>query len=115
MIILYGIKNCDSVKKARKWLENHDIDYRFHDIRANGLTADQVNQWIAQLGWESMLNRRSTTWRQLDEADKEGVDADKAASLILKHPTLLKRPLLDQDGSYQVGFKENDYDQLFSG
>jgi arsenate reductase len=109
MITLYGIKNCDTVKKARKWLESQGIAYHFHDIRQDGLSADQVNQWIAQLGWESVLNRRSTTWRQLSDAEKEGIDAVKAAALILQHPTLLKRPLLDRDGRYLVGFREDDY------
>ena len=114
MITLYGIKNCDTVKKARKWLDTNNIDYQFHDVREDALMADQVENWVALLGWEPLLNRRSTTWRQLDEADKNDIDAAKARALIMAHPTLLKRPLLEQDGDYMVGFKQADYDEYFN-
>ena len=114
MTTLYGIKNCDTVKKARKWLDSHDIDYQFHDIRQDGLSAPQISSWIGQLGWESVLNRRSTTWRQLDEAEKSAIDDSKAVALILEHPTLMKRPLLDLDGTFHAGFKESDYAGYFS-
>lgn len=110
-IILYGIPNCDTVKKARKYLDSHPIDYQFHDFRKQGLTPETVQHWCEQLGWEAVLNKRSTSWRALDEADKADLNADKAITLMLAQPTLIKRPVLDINGQYQVGFKDADYQQ----
>ncbi len=114
MTTLFGIKNCDTVKKARRWLDEHGIDYRFHDLRADGLEAKQLQAWITDVGWETLLNRRGTTWRQLPEAEREGVDAARAARLMLSQPTLIKRPVLDTGkGPVHVGFKPADYEDVF--
>ena len=113
MATLYGIKNCDTVKKARRWLEQQAIDYRFHDFRADGLTKAQVATWVKQLGWEALVNKRSTTWKQLDEATRDGLNDTNVVAVILANPTLIKRPLLDLDRQYHLGFKETDYRQLF--
>lgn len=110
---LYGIKNCDSVKKARKWLETEAIDYRFHDFRSDGLTAQQIETWLAALGWESLINKRSTSWKQLSPQQRDKLDNNSATALILDTPTLIKRPLLSVDGEYHLGFKADNYSKLF--
>lgn len=113
MTTLYGIKNCDTVKKARKWLEQNSQDYTFHDVRADGLEADMVNRWCDTLGWEKVLNKRSTTWKQLDDADKASIDEASAKALLLEHPTLIKRPVLEQNQTpLEVGFKADRYAEL---
>ncbi|WP_019530532.1 ArsC family reductase [Dasania marina] len=114
MVTLYGIKNCDSVKKARKWLDAHDVDYRFHDFRSDGINAQQVDGWLAALGWETLVNKRSTTWKQLSETTRNAMDTKLAASVLLEQPTLIKRPLLDSGKGLSVGFKDSDYQQLFT-
>ena len=106
MVTVYGIPNCDRVRAARKWLERQAVDYRFHDTRADGLTRDQLETWFATLGSDTLLNRRSTTWRQLPAAARSDVTETTAIELVLAHPTLLKRPLLDVDGSVSAGFDE---------
>lgn len=113
MLTLYGIRNCDTVKKARAWLERNGIEYRFHDFRNDGLTAKLVQRWSDQLGWENLLNRRGTTWRQLPEATRATIDADRARALMLEQPTLIKRPVLDDGRTSQVGFKEAEYQARF--
>ncbi len=113
MTTLYGIKNCDTVRKARKWLEARGVDYRFHDLRADGLAAADLDRWLTAVGWEVLLNRRGTSWRQLDAAVRDGVDAAKARELMLEQPTLIKRPVLEQAGTVRVGFSEADYATLF--
>ncbi|RCU26849.1 ArsC family reductase, partial [Acinetobacter baumannii] len=91
----YGITNCDTIKKARRWLEAHQIDYRFHDYRADGLDRAQLDTFIAELGWQALLNTRGTTWRKLDESLRNSIDnADAAAALMLEMPAIIKRPLL---------------------
>ena len=114
MTTLYGIKNCDTVKKARKWLDENNIEFTFHDFRIDGLNADQVQTWVAQLGWETLVNKRSTTWKQLDDATKESLNDDSVVAVVVANPTLIKRPLLDLDGTYSVGFKAADYEQTFA-
>ncbi len=114
MITLYGIKNCDTVKKARTWLEQHNVDYRFHDFRADGLTAAQVAQWIADLGLDALVNKRSTTWKELDETIKNQFNEATAVEVISEYPTLVKRPLLDTGGQQYVGFKDSEYNRIFS-
>ena len=115
MITLYGIKNCDTVKKAKLWLAENDIEYHFHDYRTDGLSADSVSHWIAELGWETLLNKRSTTWKQLDADVKENMNEETAKIAILAHPTLIKRPLLDTENARHVGFKPDTYASIFSG
>lgn len=113
MTVLYGIRNCDSVKKARKWLDAAGIDYRFHDVRADGLTKEKLAVWERVVGWEILLNRRGTTWRQLPEPVKSGIDKNSALELMAEHPTLIKRPVLELGEEIRVGFKEVDYKMLF--
>ncbi len=113
MATLYGIKNCDTVKKARQWMEQQSIDYCFHDFRVDGIDQAQVTRWIDQLGWEALVNKRSTTWKQLDQATREALNDKTVTEVILENPTLIKRPLLDIDGSYSVGFKAAEYQALF--
>ncbi len=114
MTTLYGIPNCDTVKKARKWLEQNNIDHQFHDFRKDGITAEQVTQWVEALGWEGLINKRSTTWKGLNEAAKAGLNDQSIVPLILEQPTLIKRPLLEQDDALSVGFKVPQYEQVFA-
>ncbi len=115
MVVLYGIKNCDTVKKARRWLDAHGIAYRFHDVRADGLEEKRLAHWLKHSDWESLLNRRGTRWRGLSAAERESVtDAAGASSLMLCHPTLIKRPVLEYEGGVRVGFNEADYAALFA-
>ncbi|WKE64191.1 ArsC family reductase [Gallaecimonas kandeliae] len=113
MTILYGIKNCDTIKKARKWLEGNAIPYQFHDYRVDGLSRDKLTGWAETLGWETLLNKRGTTFRQLPEGDKADLDQDKAVALMLEHPALIKRPLLARGETLSLGFKAEDYAALF--
>jgi Spx/MgsR family transcriptional regulator len=112
MFTLYGIKNCSTVKKARDWLAQHGIAYQFHDLRADGLTLEQLQDFTARVDWQSLLNRSSTTWRQLSPEQKTDVTLEKAVQLLHDHPTLLKRPVLDTGERLIVGFKIEDYQQL---
>ncbi len=113
MITLYGISNCDTIKKAKRWLDAQAIDYRFHDYRKQGLSRQQLEDWADELGWEALLNRRGTTWRQLPEAQKQALDRDLAISLMLEQPAMIKRPLLDLGSSRKLGFSEVDYRSYF--
>jgi arsenate reductase (glutaredoxin) len=114
-IKMYGIKNCDTVKKARAWLENRGTGYSFHDYRVEGLEADLLKRWCDELGWEVLLNKSSSTFRELPGADKENLDAARAMALMLAHPTMIKRPVLDADGRLMVGFKPDRYDAAIAG
>ena len=111
-LTLYGIPNCDSVKKARQWLEQHGVDYRFHDFRKDGLEADLVNLWIKRVGADILLNRRGTTWRQLDEQHKADPDAASIAGLLLEYPTLIKRPVVTKGSQVLVGFDRDAWQSL---
>ncbi len=113
MTILYGIKNCDTVKKARKWLDSNNIDYQFHDFREQGVNKKQVTNWVKALGWETVVNKRSTTWKQLGADQRESMDEASAINAIMENPTLVKRPLLQRHNDFYVGFKAADYDTLF--
>ncbi|MGZ4958993.1 MAG: ArsC family reductase [Methylomonas sp.] len=104
MLVVYGIKNCDSVKKARSWLETRQIDYRFHDYRIDGLDAALLQSFIDAMGVDAVLNQRSTSWRQLDDAQKQDLTPEKALQLMLAVPTLIKRPILNHEGRLSVGF-----------
>ena len=112
MIIIYGIKNCDTVKKALKWLEAEGVSYQFHDFRKDGLDEPMVNRFEKALGWEALLNTRGTTWRKLSEQDKDGVDAHKAKALMLAHDAIIKRPVWNKDGEYRLGFSAKDQDEI---
>ena len=111
MIVMYGIKNCDTIKKARRFLESHNVEYRFHDYRVDGLDADFLHAAISELGWEALLNTRGTTWRKLDESVRSSInDADSAAKLMLEMPAIIKRPLLCAPGQPMLlGFSESSY------
>jgi len=109
MVVLYGIKNCDTVKKARSWLDNQGIEYRFHDFRVDGLALEQLQQFAAGLGWNAMLNRSSTSWRQLSAEQQSDLDEAKALQLMLAIPTLIKRPILDTGSELMIGFKPDLY------
>jgi len=114
MITLYGIKNCDTVKKSRDWLAKNNIEYRFHDFRVDGLNQKQVENWINEIGLDALINKRSTTWKELDESTKTNFDEKNAAAVITENPTLIKRPLLDTGKQKHVGFKEAEYTKIFS-
>jgi len=109
MITLYGIKNCDTVKKARKWLDDNGIAYRFHDYRSDGLSPELLQTFADQLGWNTLLNRSSTSWRQLSTEQQADLNADKAIALMLATPTLIKRPILDTSNKMLIGFKADEY------
>jgi arsenate reductase (glutaredoxin) len=108
-IILYGIKNCDTVKKARAWLGAHDLEYVFHDYKTEGIDRAQLKGWCDELGWEVLLNRAGTTFRKLSEADKRSLTAAKAIRLMLAQPSMIKRPVLDNGKRRFVGFKPDIY------
>lgn len=111
MFVLYGIKNCDTCKKARTWLEQNRIEYRFHDFRVDGLSGDQLQMFINQLGWEKLLNKISTSWRQLTPEQQGGLTETKAMQLMLETPTLIKRPILDTGSELLLGFKPGFYQE----
>jgi arsenate reductase (glutaredoxin) len=112
MLTVYGIKNCDTCRKALKWLAAEGIEHTFHDFRVDGLEPANVSRWADAAGWEKLLNRRGTTWRNLPEADKEGVDEAKATTLMAGNPTLIKRPVFDDDSRILVGFTAAEQDAL---
>ncbi len=112
MVVLYGIKNCDTVKKARAWLESNGIDYQFHDYRVDGLTAELLQRFANELGWSTMLNRSSTSWRQLSPEQQADLIEGKALHLMLEIPTLIKRPILATDSKLMLGFKSDTYQTL---
>jgi arsenate reductase len=114
VITLYGIKNCDTVKKARKWLELHGVQYQFHDFREDGLEPEAVSGWLAQLGWENLVNKRSTSWKALDQATRDSMDETSALTAIMAQPTLIKRPLLDTGHERFTGFSTASYDKIFN-
>lgn len=114
MTTLYGIANCDTVRKARKWLTSHDVDYQFHDFRKDGLGSAQLKNWASKVGWETLLNRRGQTWRKLADKDKTALTEARALKLMQHEPTLIKRPVLEVNNQVYVGFKDTDYQQLFS-
>ena len=103
-LTVYGIKNCDTIKKARAWLDVRAIGYRFHDYKVAGIDEARLRGWTAELGWEKLLNRAGTTFRKLPEADKEGLDRDSAIALMLAQPSMIKRPVLDLGERRLVGF-----------
>lgn len=106
---MYGIKNCDTVAKARKWLEDRGNAYVFHDYKALGIDRPRLEAWIDELGWEPLLNRAGTTFRKLEEADKQNIDREKAIQLMLANPSMIKRPVLDLGDRRLVGFKPDLY------
>ncbi|MGM4917751.1 ArsC family reductase [Tardiphaga sp. 813_E8_N1_3] len=108
-ITIYGIKNCDTMKKARAWLDSHDVAYSFHDYKAEGIDKARLQRWAKEVGWEMLLNRAGTTFRKLDDAAKEGLNESKAIALMLEQPSMIKRPVLDLGSKLVVGFKPEIY------
>ncbi len=114
MTVLYGISNCDTVRKARGWLDQHAVDYHFHDLRRDGLTNAHLQRWLTAVpDWETLVNRRSTTWKQLDESTRRQLNEHTVGDILLAHPTLIKRPLVEHAGTLMVGFKEAEYQSFF--
>jgi Spx/MgsR family transcriptional regulator len=114
-VTIYGIKNCDTMKKARTWLEAHDVAYDFHDYKASGIDRAHLEKWVKEAGWETVLNRAGTTFRKLPDEARSDLDADKAIALMLEQPSIIKRPVLEADGTLTVGFKPEIYDSVFKG
>ena len=109
-ITIYGIKNCDTMKKARAWLDKHGVAYAFHDYKTAGIERKQLEQWEKKVGWETLLNRAGTTFRKLPDKDKTGLNAKKAQTLMLAQPSMIKRPVLDLGGGkLVVGFQPETY------
>ena len=108
-VTIYGIKNCDTMKKARAWLDDHGVAYAFHDYKTAGVSKDQLKSWSDQVGWETLLNRAGTTFKKLPDADKEGLNERKALALMLAQPSMIKRPVLEAGAKLLVGFKPDVY------
>lgn len=109
-IIFYGIPNCDTVKKARQWLDARGIAYAFHDYKKQGADAGRIAGWVKQAGWEKVLNRAGTTFKKLPDADKEGLDAAKAVAVMAANPSCIKRPVVEHPGGLLVGFRPEDWE-----
>ncbi len=114
MTTIYGIKNCDTMKKARAWLDAKGIAYAFHDYKVEGIDRPRLEAWARKVGWETLLNRSGTTFRKLPEARKEGLDEARALALMLEQPSMIKRPVLENGGKLLVGFKVDQYQALLS-
>lgn len=113
-VTIYGIPNCDTMKKARTWLEGHGVAYEFHDYKKAGIDRERLEKWSKKVGWEVLLNRAGTTFRKLPDSDMQGVDEKKAIALMLAQPSLIKRPVLDLgNGKLLVGFKPDIYEKAF--
>ncbi|MGH8761977.1 MAG: ArsC family reductase [Nitrosospira sp.] len=109
-ITIYGIRNCDATRKARSWLATRGVDYHFHDYKTAGIERDRLERWCDELGWEVLLNRAGTTFRKLPDSDRQTLDAHSAITLMLAHPSLIKRPVMDLGGRLLVGFKPELYE-----
>lgn len=106
---LYGIKNCDTVKKARKWLDENGIDYQFHDFKKDGLDEPLLSRWEKAVGWEALINRRGTTWRKLPEEDRDTISAQTAHAIMLENPSIIKRPVVERGDDVRVGFSADEW------
>ncbi len=114
MIQLYGIPNCDTMRKARKWLTDHGMEYVFHDYRKEGVNETLLRAWVKQLGWETLLNRRGMMWRKLSQEQRDNIDQASAIRIMLATPSIIKRPVLVQGEQILVGFSEDRYQEYFS-
>ena len=112
MIKIYGIPNCDTMKKARKWLEDNSLEYEFHDYKKHGVPEKNLTRWVKTAGWEVVLNKRGTTWRKLDDEIKNDIDETSSIQVMLENPSAIKRPVLEDGKTLLVGFKEEDYKTL---
>ena len=109
MLIVFGIKSCDTCRKAKKFLDGHNIEFRFHDLREDGLDIQMLERWSSRIGWERLLNRQSLTWRKIPEVDRADMTRDKALAAMLDSPTLIKRPVLESEKFIAVGFSEKRF------
>ena len=114
MATVYGIKNCDTVKKACAWLTQHEIDFQFHDFRKDGLSKTKVSSWLTSVDWETLLNKRGTTWRKLSNQQKSDTNKTTISGMMVEEPTLIKRPVLEHEGKVIVGFNIEVYQEIFS-
>jgi arsenate reductase (glutaredoxin) len=110
---IYGIRNCDTMKKARAWLDAKGVPYAFHDYKASGAPRDKLEGWAKRVGWETLLNRAGTTFRKLPDRDKEGLTEKKAIALMLAEPSMIKRPVLEAGAALLIGFKPDQYEKMF--
>ncbi|MFS1703376.1 ArsC family reductase [Alteromonas sp. AMM-1] len=113
-VVMYGIPNCDTIKKAKTWLADHNVEFEFHDYRKQGVPQDTLQHALNTLGWETLLNKRGTTYKQLSEEQKASVSADTALALLTEHPAMIKRPLLLVEQDFHVGFKAPQYEEIFA-
>ena len=113
MLTVFGIKSCDTCRNARKYFAKNDIEFRFHDVRDDGLDIQMLERWAARLGWEKLINRKSLTWRKIPEVDREDITRERAFVLLLDHPTLLKRPVLESERFIAVGFSEKRFKEYW--
>ena len=109
MLTVFGIKSCDTCRRARKYLDEHNIEFEFHDLREDGLDIQMLERWSERLGWERILNRQSLTWRKIPEVDRQSMTHDKALAAMIDNPTLVKRPVLESDKFVAVGFSEKRF------
>jgi Spx/MgsR family transcriptional regulator len=114
MTIMYGIPNCDTIKKAKKWLEAEGVEFQFHDYRKQGVDTEMVTTFCQQLGWEQVMNKRGTTYRQLSQEQKDGLNEQTAIALLVEQPAMIKRPIIAVDDQYYLGFKADQYSTIFS-
>lgn len=112
-IVVYGIRNCDTIKKSRAWLDAHGVAHGFHDYKTQGVTPEQLQRWCKALGWEKVLNRAGTTFRKLPQADRENLDEQKAIALMLAQPSMIKRPVVETGARVHAGFSDGDFAKLF--
>jgi len=113
-VIMYAIPNCDTVKKAKKWLEANGIDYEFHNYKKEGISKAKLEDWCKQVDWEILLNRRGTTWRKLDDATKEGINKTSAIEIMATETSIIKRPVIETDGELLVGFSVDSFETAFN-
>jgi Spx/MgsR family transcriptional regulator len=111
---MYGISNCDTIKKAKKYLTDNNQEFTFHDYRKDGISAELVNEFSAHIDWQDLVNKRGTTYRQLSDEQKQNLDKESALALLVEQPAMIKRPVLVHNGQYHLGFKAAQYDEIFA-
>ncbi|MBB1366206.1 ArsC family reductase [Pseudoalteromonas sp. SR44-5] len=114
MTTLYGISNCDTIKKAKKYLTDNNIDFNFHDYRKDGISLDMITEFATHIDWQDLVNKRGTTYRQLSDEQKQNLDKDTALAILVAQPAMIKRPVLIRNNSYHLGFKPAQYDEIFA-
>lgn len=113
-MIIYGISNCDTVKKAKNWLDKHNIDYQFHDFRQQGLDKKIIDGWLKTVAWDKILNKRSTSWRNIDPSIQQTINKSNVVDLLIENPTLIKRPVMDVNDTITIGFNSDTYEGIFN-